>query len=276
MNFKFYYDRKHQSTNLVVDDWAQIRLHKGYDISSIAVLDNKLSQQYTALFRVTKKIDRLAYRLDISRKWTIHSIFSIAQLKSCSDSTKDLFRRHRLTQSNSVFVEEDIDLIKFFELKRIINKRMTVRREVEYLVRWKDYDSKYDVWRNLSKLNDVMNLIQKYENSIRHMIDLSDRHRLSKSAMLKKTFADQKTRTTSKKSFVDQQSSTTISTTTSQSTFALRSLIIVSRKSFSIILLSSQTSLILSFEALMLRRSSRLAKNWKISGEESLLEETHD
>ena len=43
MNFKFYYDRKHQSTNLVVDDWAQIRFHKNYDIFSIAVLDNKLN-----------------------------------------------------------------------------------------------------------------------------------------------------------------------------------------------------------------------------------------
>ena len=78
MNFKFYYDRKHQSTNLVVDDWAQIRLHKDYDISSIAVLDNKFNQQYTILFRVTKKIDRLAYRLNILKEWTIHSIFSIA------------------------------------------------------------------------------------------------------------------------------------------------------------------------------------------------------
>ena len=153
---------------------------------------------------------------------------------------------------------------------------MIVWREIEYLVKWKDYDSKYDVWRNLSKLNDVMNLIQKYENSIRHMIDLFDRHRLSKSIMLKKTFANQKIRTISKKFFLNQQSSTTISITISQSIFALRFLIIVSRKFFSIILLSSQTSLTLSFEALMLRRSSRLAKNWKISEEESLLEETHD
>ena len=163
MNFKFYYDRKHQSINLVVDDWTQIRFHKNYDISSIAVLSNKFNQQYIAFFRVTKKIDRLAYRLNIFRKWIIHSIFSIAQLKSCFDSINDFFRRHRLTQSNFVFVEKNTDLIKSFELKRIVNKRMIVRREVEYLIRWKNYESEYDVWRNLSKLSDVMNLIQRYE-----------------------------------------------------------------------------------------------------------------
>ena len=192
MNFKFYYDRKHQSINLVVDDWEQIRLHKDYDISSIAMLDNKLNQQYIAFFRVTKKIDRLTYRLNIFKKWIIYSIFFIVQLKSYFDSINDFFRRHRFIQSNFVFVEKDTDLIKSFELKRIINKRMIVRREIEYLIKWKDYESEYDVWRNLSKLSDVMNLIQRYENSIRHMIDLFDRHRLSKSIMLRKSFSQVK------------------------------------------------------------------------------------
>ena len=270
MNFKFYYDRKHQSTSLVVDDWAQIRFHKNYDISSIAVLNNKLNQQYIALFRVTKKIDRLAYRLNILREWIIHSIFSIAQLKSCSDSINDLFRRHRFTQSNFVFVEENTDLIKSFELKRIINKRMIVRREVEYLIKWKDYESEYDVWRNLSKLSDVMNLIQRYENSIRHMIDLFDHHRLSKSIMLRKSFANQNkaifanNKFTARKSFADHAFDLLkkLKQNFVASTFTLRSLVVVSRKFLSTSSIS--TSLTLSFEALILRRSSRLAKDWRI------------
>ena len=278
MNFKFYYDRKHQSINFVVDDWTQIRFHKNYDIFSIAMLNNKFNQQYIVFFRVTKKIDKLIYRLNIFKKWIIHSIFFIVQLKSCFDSIKNFFRRHRFTQSNFVFVEEDIDLIKFFELKRIINKRMIARREVEYLVRWKNYDSEYDVWKNLSKLNDVMNLMQKYENSIRHMIDLFDRHRLSKSIMLRKSFANQTKaifvdiKSTIRKFFAEQNKA--IFVTISSSTFAFQFLVVVSRKSFSIS--STSTSLIFSFEALVLRRSNRLAKNWKIFEEELLLEKTHD
>ena len=61
INFKFYYDRKHQSINLVVDDWIQIRFHKDYDIFSIAMLNNKFNQQYIVFFRVIKKIDKLIY-----------------------------------------------------------------------------------------------------------------------------------------------------------------------------------------------------------------------
>ena len=222
-------------------------------------------------FRVTKKIDKLIYRLNIFKKWIIHSIFFIVQLKSCFDSIKNFFRRHRFIQSNFVFVEKNIDLIKFFELKRIINKRMIVRREIEYLVKWKDYDSEYDVWRNLSKLNDVMNLMQKYENSIRYIVDLSDRHRLSKSVMLKKFFANQNNKFINRKSFANQNKTTFVNNKfifvdnkfiTSQSTFVFRFLIVVSRKFFSIS--STSASLTFSFEALILRRFNRLTKNWKV------------
>ena len=120
-----------------------------------------------------------------------------------------------------------------------------------------------------------MNLIQKYENLIRHMIDLLDRHRLSKSIMLRKSFANQNTTTSAsnkfiskkffanqnKAIFVDNKFTTRKSFVTSSSTFAFKLLIVVSRKSSLIILSTSQISLIFSFETLMLRRSNRLTKN---------------
>jgi hypothetical protein len=55
MNFKFYYDRKHQSINFVVNDWTQIRFHKNYDIFSIAMLSNKFNQQYIVFFSCHEK-----------------------------------------------------------------------------------------------------------------------------------------------------------------------------------------------------------------------------
>jgi hypothetical protein len=158
---------------------------------------------------------------------------------------------------------------------------MIVWREIEYLIKWKDYNSKYDVWKNLSKLKNIMNLIQKYENSIRHMIDLSNRHRLSKSIMLKKFFANQNTtifvnnKFIFKKSFnqdkaifVDNKFIIRKFFVISSSIFALKLLIVVSRK--------FQISLISSFETLMLRRSNRLIKNWKIFEKELLLEKTYN
>ena len=179
---KIYKNQKHQPANLAVGDWAQIRLHKGYNIPSTAVLGSKLSQQYTAPFRVIEKIGRLAYRLDIPREWTIHPVFSIAQLEPCPNPAEDPFRRARPTNPDPVYVEGDTELVKSFELERIINKRMTARRGIEYLVRWKGYGPEHDAWRNIPELGHAKDLIQQYEDSIRHMADLPGRHRLPKPA----------------------------------------------------------------------------------------------
>ena len=58
----------------------------------------------------------------------------MTQLKSIS-ADEDSYRRSRSTHSNFVFVEENTELIKFFEIERLINKRQIARRDSEYLVR---------------------------------------------------------------------------------------------------------------------------------------------
>ena len=153
-----------------VDDWILFRLHKRYKISTTTRLKKKLLQQYVDSFQITKKIDRLIYCLVISKFWRVHFVFIIAQLKSISSSSTNFFRRSRFIKSNFVFVEENIDRVKFYEMKRLLNKRQTTRRKMKYLVKWKDYDSKHDNWRNLSKLNDVMNLVKKYEKVFQQTI----------------------------------------------------------------------------------------------------------
>ena len=163
MYFKLKYNRKHQSLYMRIDDWTFLRLHKKYKISTTTRLRKKLSQQYVDSFQITKKIDRLIYRFVISKFWRVHFVFIIIQLKSISSSSTNFFRRSRFTKSNFVFVERDIDRVKFYEMKRLLNKRQTIRRKIKYFVKWKSYESKHDSWKNLSKLSDVMNLIKKYE-----------------------------------------------------------------------------------------------------------------
>ena len=63
---KYYYDRKHQFLFMKTDDYALIRLHHDYNISTIEILDKKLSQQYVDSFKIIEKIDNLAYRLKLS------------------------------------------------------------------------------------------------------------------------------------------------------------------------------------------------------------------
>ena len=65
MKIKYYYDRKHQSMYLKIDDYVCICLHHEYDNSTIAILDKKLSQQYVKSFKIIEKIERLIYKLDL-------------------------------------------------------------------------------------------------------------------------------------------------------------------------------------------------------------------
>ena len=66
MQIKHHYDRKHQTLYMKFENYVYIRLHHEYDISAIAMLESKLSQQYAESFKILKKVDQLSYRLDLS------------------------------------------------------------------------------------------------------------------------------------------------------------------------------------------------------------------
>ena len=157
------------------NDYALIKLHKKYDISFIVVLDLKYSQQYVDFFRILKRVERLVYRLNLSSHWRIHSVLFIIQLKSASVSHIDFFQRFEPNHSESVFVESDTSIVKFYEIKRLINKRQTKQREMKYLIRERGYKSKNDDWKNIFELSDAMNLIKNYENVMQKTVTLPDK-----------------------------------------------------------------------------------------------------
>ena len=155
--FKHYYDKEHNNHLFKINDWILLKLHKDYNISSTKILEKKLSQQYVEFFKITEKIDNLIFRLTISEHWKIHSVIFITQLKffeSFFAINSFLF---------SVFMKEDTDSIKSFEIKKRISKRLIKRRDIKYFVRWLRYDSEKNVWKSLSKLDNVMNLVKNYE-----------------------------------------------------------------------------------------------------------------
>ena len=169
MNYKRHYDRKYSSLFFKEDEWALLKLHQNYSISFFIKITKKLTQQFVDSFKILVKIERLTYRLNISDHWKVHSIFSIAQLKSTLSLDSDSFKRSRSDYSNSIFVERDIDIAKSYKLKRILNKR-TIKRErkqsIEYLIKWKDYDSKFDKWMNIKNFQNAKELVEEYESII--------------------------------------------------------------------------------------------------------------
>ena len=53
--------------------------------------------------------------------------------------------------------------MKSYVLKKIINRRETAKCDIEYLIKWKEYEPKLNIWRNLSEMNDAINLMRVYE-----------------------------------------------------------------------------------------------------------------
>ena len=145
-------------------DWTLLRLHKVYDVVFTIVLRFKLSSQYAESFRITEKIDNLVYKFDISANWRVHSIFSIAHLELAQNSTMNFFHRTS-KQSEFIFVNENIENVQFFEIEKLIVSRETRREDTKYLIRWKNYESEHDVWRNIFELKNAMKLMNEFKNN---------------------------------------------------------------------------------------------------------------
>ena len=152
-----------------VGDWAMLKLHKGYSIPSSAGVTKKLTQQYVGPFRVLEKVGRLAYKLNVPLDRKVHPVFSVAQLEPAPSPTDDPFNRPRPHIPPAVFVDGDTDAVKFFEVDRLLNKRIVKRgksRAVEYLVRWTGYGPEWDRWYNIKDLDNAADLVRNYEDAL--------------------------------------------------------------------------------------------------------------
>ena len=114
--------------------------------------------------------------MDIPKEWRIHPVFSIAQLEPCPPPDSDPFARPRPYNPDSVYVEGDTDLVKSFEVERLISKRQTKRRGPEYLVRWKGYGPEHDAWRNIPELGDAAQHLKDYKDGMKTVATLDGRH----------------------------------------------------------------------------------------------------
>lgn len=165
INSKSTYDAKHKPLSLKVGDFALLKLHKGYNIPSAALLGRKIGQQYAGPFKILEKIGQLAYRLKLPSHWQIHPVVTVAQLEPCPDPASDPFERPRPSRNEPVYVDGDTDKVKSYEVDRIITHRPTQRRGIEYLIRWKGYGPEEDVWRNTQELGDAPDLLKDYERA---------------------------------------------------------------------------------------------------------------
>ncbi len=105
MHTKFYYIEDHQLQFFCLGDWANICLHHGYDIPANKATGKKYEQQYVSPFRITDRVGRLAYHLNLPDQWKIHPVFSIAQLENSPDPAADPYERLRPTELSAIITE---------------------------------------------------------------------------------------------------------------------------------------------------------------------------
>lgn len=66
-----------------------------------------------------------------------------------------------------VYIEENTNLVQFFEIERFISKKQTKQQSLKYLVRWKKYESEYDACRNISELGDIAQYLKNSEDRMK-------------------------------------------------------------------------------------------------------------
>lgn len=136
MNNKRHYDKRHTSLFFGKKEKTLIRLHKEYIISSIFEIIKKLTQQFVDSFKILAKIERLIYKLDISDHWKIHFVFSIAQLELTLSSSSNFYNHSRFVHFEFVYIEKNIDILKSYQLERLLNKR-TIKWKGEQFIEYR-------------------------------------------------------------------------------------------------------------------------------------------
>lgn len=101
-------------------DKAYLKLHAGYKLPGKP--NKKISNQRCPPFLVKRRIDRLAYELDLPPKWKVHPVISVSQLESYSGPNP--YNRPRPDYPNFVYVEGDTPDNKSYEVKDIVVKRV--------------------------------------------------------------------------------------------------------------------------------------------------------
>jgi hypothetical protein len=162
---KILHDRKHQSLFFKSRKKIYLRLHKDYNLFEI--INKKLFQQRCDSFTIKRRVKRLAYELDLLKRWKIHSIIFVTQLKSASTNS---YKRVRSNHFDFIFVEKNISIEKFYEIEQILIKRVRQYEKIkinQYLIRWKDYESEFDEWKSISNLKNCMSLVKDFEQKKR-------------------------------------------------------------------------------------------------------------
>ncbi|KAJ5181998.1 hypothetical protein N7449_012145 [Penicillium cf. viridicatum] len=125
-----------------------LRIGRGYNIPINDAISRKLGQQYTGLFTVIERVDRLAYRLQRPPTWKIYPVISVQHLEPAP--SPDPFDREAADDPEPTYDERFPDDTDRHDVVAILDVRVRHRRYrtpvTEYLIQWQGEPREQAQW----------------------------------------------------------------------------------------------------------------------------------
>ena len=117
-------------------------------------LVKKLIEQYIESYAIEKMVSKNTVKLKLLAFMRIHSVVNISRIVRYRDPVKE----QRVEEPKPV----EVDGVKEWKVEKILNKRK-VRGIIKYLVHWKMFTAKNDIWKKEEDLKNAKDLVNKFE-----------------------------------------------------------------------------------------------------------------
>lgn len=153
------YNRGRLTTEFKVGDLVLFNPHSLSLLKDVRGRGRKLLMKYDGPFEVIRKISPVSYQLRLPASYGMHPILNIAHLERYEQSPPE-FGKDRPTKSLN---RDDFEILEEFEVERIVSERYKKgrngRRIIQYLTRFKGYDSSADEWLTSNQLRNAPEVV---------------------------------------------------------------------------------------------------------------------
>ena len=158
-----------KSANAKMKDYAdKKRIDVEYSVGDLVLVDRtrfsidafrefkktKFLPKYVGPFKISERIGKLAYRLEIPGNSRAHNVFHVSNLKKYVESSST---NRKMTMPDAIFVDGHEE----FEVEEILDNKK-LRNKDYFLVKWKGYPLHDATWEPLENLTNAKDLLERF------------------------------------------------------------------------------------------------------------------
>jgi len=114
----------------------------------------KLMERFVGPYKVKRVVSTNVVELELPKMVRIHPVVNVSRIRRYKEQVQGQKKQPALL----VIIEEEEE----YEVEKVINKRKRYGKW-EYLVRWKGYMAKEDLWKKETNLKNAREVIEEYE-----------------------------------------------------------------------------------------------------------------